>query len=97
LQEKEMKSLSIRSRSGIGLLILLVLVCSSVVWAGDAVPQSRCSVTDQASAYPGQTQITLKSSNNTFTVTGAGNGAGEYTCIHNTKSRQIKHALRLEF
>ncbi len=39
-----MKSLSIRSRSGIGLLILLVLVCSSVVWAEDSARKVKTNV-----------------------------------------------------
>jgi hypothetical protein len=93
-----MKSLSIRSRSSIGLLILLVLVCSSVVWADDVGTRLRCSVTDQTKAYIGQAQLTLKSSNNTFSLTGVSNDAGEYTFITGpTQPRQIQFGLKLEF
>ncbi len=61
-----MKFVSVRSRFHIGLLILLVLVFGSVVWARDVGTRLRCIVTDQDKASVGQAQLTSKSSNNAF-------------------------------
>src|SRR6266700_7077368 len=81
-QEKVMKFFNFRSRRGVGSAVLFAFVCSSVVWAGDVGTRLRCTVTDQTKAYIGQAQLTLKSSNSSFSATGASNEQGEYSFIN---------------
>jgi hypothetical protein len=88
-----MKFARVRNRFHIDLLILLVLVFGSVVWAGDVGTRLRCTVTDQAKAFVGQAQLTLKSSNNAFSMTGVGSQQGEHTFV-TTHGRDVGVKMR---
>jgi len=81
-----MKLLNFRSRLGVGSVVLYVLVCGSVVWAGDTGARLRRTVTNQTKTYTGQAQLTLKSSNNTLIATSASNKHGEHSFVTNYRS-----------
>lgn len=66
-----MKFVRVRGRFRLGLLILLVLACGSVVWAGDGETRLPCTAADRPKSFIAYAQLPFETLNGVFIVTPA--------------------------